>query len=101
MEEKTKGQEKRLSYNELKANFDELLNQYNKLMDAFRNAQKALQSNNFDVTSFFISMLFKVMEHPDQYKKEFVDWCRDNIQSALVGYAETFAPEEEKKDEAK
>lgn len=100
MEENKKGQEKRLTYAELKANFDSLYTQYNKLMQAFQNAQSALQQRDFDYTSFFVSMLFKVMEHPEMYTEEFVKWCSENIQSALVTFADSMKPETEKKDEA-
>jgi hypothetical protein len=47
-------------------------------------------------------MLFKVMEHPEMYSTEFVDWSSKNIESALKAFANASAPEkeEEKKDEA-
>ena len=89
------GAEQPLSYEELNQNFidlnigyQKLLAQYRKLAEDHNHAVEALQARDFDYMSFFLSMLFKVVEHPEMYKDEFVNWATENIQSTLVGFAE-------------
>ena len=98
MEEK----QKKLTYEELAKNFGELHLQYQKLAEAYQKAMQALNSRDFDYMSFFLSMLFKVMEHPGMYSDEFVKWCVENIQNALVSFEQATRAEksEEKTDEA-
>lgn len=99
MEEK---KPKALSHEELKKQFGELYQQYQKLFAEYQRCQDALQRRDFDYTSFFLSMLFKVMDHPEMYKDEFVKWCSENIEGALTTFAQTAekAAEAEKKDDA-
>lgn len=85
MEEK----QKKLTYEELAKNFGELHLQYQKLADAYQKAIAALNDKGFDYTSFFLSMLFKVMEHPEMYTEEFVSWASKNIEEALHSFDET------------
>ena len=84
MEEK----QEKLTYEELAKNFGELHLQYQKLADAYQKAVQALQNRDFDYTSFFVSMLFKVMEHPEMYEDEFVTWTAKHIQDALYSFDE-------------
>ena len=103
MEEKT--QPKKLTYDELKAKFGDLYQQYQKLAAEYQKAMAALQERDFNYISFFLSMLFKVMEHPEMYSDEFVKWSAENIQASLTGFAESMKPsvdagEEPVKDEA-
>ena len=97
MEEK----QKKLTYEELKQKFGELHLQYQKLADAYQKAMGALNNRDFDYTSFFLSMLFKVMEHPEMYEVKFVEWASKHIQDALYTFDEMMNPEkpEEKTDE--
>ena len=99
MEEKKK--QEKLTYEELAKNFGELHLQYQKLVQEYQKAMQALNNRDFDYTSFFLSMLFKVMEHPEMYETEFVEWTAKHIQDALYSFdkAMTQAPEE-KTDEA-
>lgn len=101
MEEKNKkaGQPEKLSYDDLAKNFGELHLQYQKLAAEYQKAVQALNSREFDYTSFFLSMLFKVMEHPEMYADEFVNWTTQHIQDALYSFDSAMNPEE-KKDEA-
>ena len=97
MEEKTKkGQPEKLTYEELAKNFGELHLQYQKLTDAYRQAMQALDSRDFDYTSFFLSMLFKVMEHPEMYSDTFVSWASKKVEDAMYSFdkAMTGQPEE-------
>ena len=98
MEEK----QEKLTYEELAKNFGELHLQYQKLAEAYQKAMQALQNKDFDYTSFFLSMLFKVMEHPEMYEVKFVEWASKHIQDALYAFDEMMSPEkpEEKTDEA-
>ena len=80
-------QQKKLSYEELSKRFGELYAQYQKATDYIQKLQAALNEDSFNQTSFFISMLFKVMENPAMYTDEFVKWCVENIESALRSFA--------------
>jgi len=97
MEEKKK--QEKLSYEELAKNFSELHLQYQKLVQEYQKAMQALNNRDFDYTSFFLSMLFKVMEHPEMYTDEFVSWTSKHIEDALYSFDKAMNPEE-KPDEA-
>jgi hypothetical protein len=97
MEEKKK--QEKLSYEELAKNFGELHLQYQKLVQEYQKAMQALNNRDFDYTSFFLSMLFKVMEHPEMYTDEFVSWTSKHIEDALYSFDKAMNPEE-KPDEA-
>lgn len=99
MEEKK--EQKKLSYEELSKAASELHVQYQKLMAEYQKAIAALQDRNFNYTSFFLQMLFNVIQHKDAYKQEFVDWCIANIEGALTTFADSMKDTEtaEKKDE--
>ena len=87
MEEKKKvGQQEKLSYDELKQRFGDLFGQYQKLSAEYQRAMEALNNRDFDYTSFFLSMLFKVMEHPEMYSEEFVSWTGKHIEDALYSF---------------
>ena len=89
------------AYQELNKRFSDLFQQYQKLSGMYREAMQALQSKEFDYMSFFLSMLFKVMEHPNRYPEKFIQWTSKNIQGALITFeAQMRAPEEEEKKEA-
>lgn len=87
MEEKKKnGQPEKLSYEELKQRFGDLFGQYQKLSAEYQRAMEALNNRDFDYTSFFLSMLFKVMEHPEMYTEEFCKWTSEHIMDALYSF---------------
>lgn len=101
MEEKKKaGQPEKLSYEELAKNFGDLHLQYQKLVAEYRKAMEALNSRDFDYTSFFLSMLFKVMEHPEMYNEEFVSWTSKHIEDALYAFDNAMKQQPENKNEA-
>ena len=92
MEEKKNKQgqnQEKLSYEGLKKTAADLYQQ---------NMQLRHQLEQFDSTSFILSMLFKVMDHKENYDADFVEWVKNNIQEALKSFMEQFA-EPEKKDE--
>lgn len=92
MEEKKNKQgqnREKLSYEGLKKTAADLYQQ---------NMQLRHQLEQFDSTSFILSMLFKVMDHKENYDADFVEWVKNNIQEALKSFMEQFA-EPEKKDE--
>ena len=92
MEEKKNKQvqsQEKLSYEALKKTAADL---YQQNMNLHR------QLDNFNATSFLLSMLFKVMDHKENYDYEFVDWVKKNIQGALTTFMEQFG-EQENKDE--
>lgn len=93
----------KLSYDDLKKKAGDLfltnqkMESYIKKMEEhIRQLEQALDDQSFNQMSFFISTLFKVVEHPEMYKEEFVSWCVERIETALVSFA---SPVEEKKDE--
>lgn len=102
MEEKKKpGQTEKLTYDELKQRFGDLFGQYQKLSAEYQRAMEALNARDFDYTSFFLSMLFKVMEHPEMYTDTFVTWAGKKIEDALYSFDKAMTGQpEEKKDEA-
>lgn len=107
-EKKNQAQEperKKLSYEELSKAASELHIQYQKLVVEYKKAVEALNNREFEYNSFFLTMLFKVMEHPERYTEKFVKWSSENIEAALTGFAEAARlankEQEEKKDEAK
>ena len=92
MEEKKNKQgqnQEKLSYEGLKKTAADLYQQ---------NMQLRHQLEQFDSTSIILSMLFKVMDHKENYDADFVEWVKNNIQEALKSFMEQFA-EPEKKDE--
>lgn len=96
MEEK-----KKLSYEELSKAASELHIQYQKLMSEYQKAIAALDDRAFNYTSFLLQMLFKVVEHPKMYTKEFVEWSIKNIESAIYTFAESMnTANEQRKAEA-
>ena len=92
---------KKLTHEELQQKFGELYVQYQKATEYIQKLENALNEQNFNKTSFCISMLFKVMDHPEQYTQEFVKWTAENIQSAMTELVNALAanPEEEKKED--
>ena len=108
MEEKTTPTEgKKLSYEELSKAASDLHVQYQKLMIEYRKVREALDRREFEATSFFVQMLFKVIDHPEMYKDSFVKWCVENIESILTSFAneainsEEGEPESDNKEEVK
>lgn len=101
-ENKIQEEPKKLSYEELSAKFNDLWQQYEKLVGMHRQAMAQLNDQSFNVMSFYLSMLFKVMEHPNRYPEKFIDWTSKNIQELMISLAQSMAPvPEEKKEEAK
>lgn len=107
-ENKKKEQPKKLTYEQLNqaasslhADYQKLSAMYQKLSDEYQKAVEALNNRDFDYTSFFVSMLFKVMEHPEMYKDDFVSWVSEHIENALYSFDKAMTQNpEEKKDEA-
>lgn len=87
-EKKQKEEQKKLSYEELEKIASDLHVQYQKLMAEYQKCLNALNSRDFEYTSFFLGSLFRVMDHPEMYKDEFVKWASENIEAALTAFAE-------------
>ena len=94
IKQKPNGPTEKLSYEELAKNFGELHLQYQKLYAQYQKAVEALNNKDFDYTSFFLSMLFKVMEHPEMYASDFVAWTAQHIQDALYAFDQAMKPED-------
>lgn len=101
MEEKGTKKQEKLSYEELQKLAGDLSQQNQKMYQQIVQMRDALDRRDFDYSSFFLSMLFKVMEHPEMYSDDFVTWASKQIESALTAFAEAISKTpEEKKDEA-
>lgn len=74
---------KKFTYEQLSKAFNDLHVQYQKLVNDYRGAVQAL--NNFDSTSYILSMLFKVLERPEMYSPEFTAWCAQEVEKAVRG----------------
>lgn len=99
MEEKKNQEPQKLSYEELNKAASELHMQYQKLSAEYQKAMEALRNRDFDYTSVFMQMLFKVMEHPEMYTDKFVKWASENIEAALTSFAESFKQSENPESE--
>ncbi len=91
---------KKLTYDQLTKAFGDLHQNYQKLAAEYQKAMEALRNRDFDVTAFFLTQLFKVMDHPDMYKQEFVQWCADSIQAALTTFSESMKEEPAKEEKS-
>ena len=87
----SKDQKKKLTYDELNRAASELHVQYQKLMAEYQKAMVALDNRSFELMSFFLQCLFKVVDHEDKYTPEFSKWAIENIQSALVTFSNEVA----------
>ena len=98
MEEKKQKQENTpLTFEKLKEYYGELSQRYQQLADQNEQMMRALQSREFDYMSFFVSMLFKVMEHPEMYSGDFTDWASKEIEDALRSFKAASQPTEPEK----
>lgn len=97
-EKKTTAQPKKqeITFDQLKQYYGELSQRYQQLAERNEQMRQALESREFDYMSFYLSMLFKVMEHPEMYEVEFTDWASKEIQDALRSFkaASEQAPEQ-------
>lgn len=93
--------QQKLTYDELNKACADLHQQYQRLAAEYQKAVAALNDRQFSYMSFFLQMLFKVLEHPEMYTEEFVKWTSQNIEQSLSSFAESVAqtPEQESKTE--
>lgn len=94
MEDKTKKPEK-LSYEKLQQIAGELHQQNQRLVQQVQQMETALEDRSFNITSFFLSMLFKVMEHTEMYSDNFVSWASGKIETALMDFDKATEEESE------
>lgn len=78
----------RKTCSELAADNRQLSYRVEQMGKALEQANKMLESRDFDYTSFMLSMMFKVVEHPEMYSDEFVKWTVANIESSLKTFVE-------------
>ena len=101
MEEKNKkpaSKPKEITFDELKQYYGELGQRYEQLAAQNEQLRKALENQEFNYMSFYVSMLFKVMEHPEMYDTDFTDWASKEIQDALRSFKAASQPEPETKE---
>lgn len=77
---------KKLTYEELNRAASDLYQQNQNLIARMKKMEEALDEKDFNYTSFFISMLFKVMEHPEAYSESFLKWTVECIEGSLTSF---------------
>lgn len=97
--QKAEGQ--KLSYEDLNRAASDLYQQNQKLIAQIKQMQTALEERDFNYTSFFISMLFKVVEHPEAYTDNFLKWAIECIESSLTSFGNMLMTQKEEKPEEK
>jgi hypothetical protein len=103
MEEKKQKQEKpeQITFEQLKGYYAELSQRYQQLASQNEQMRQALEDQQFNYMSFFVSMLFKVMDHPEMYNEDFVGWTAKEIEDALRSFkSASEQPEKAEKKEA-
>lgn len=95
--EKPAGQQP-LSMEELKRYYGELSQQYQRAVNHIQELEDALADKGFEQLSFFLSMLFKVMDHPELYTDAFQKWSRDSIESMMVSLSESLRNSAQEKE---
>lgn len=88
-----------ITFEQLKQYYGELSQRYQQLAAQNEQLQKALEDQQFNYMSFYLSMLFKVMEHPEMYETKFTDWASKEIQDALRSFKEASEQAPEQKAE--
>ena len=83
---KVEGKPEKLSYEKLNEIASNLHVSNQKLYARVQELQEALSNREFEYTSFFLTMLFKVVEHAEMYNQDFVDWTIKNIEDALRSF---------------
>lgn len=105
MEEKNKKPAQKpqeITFDQLKQYYGELSQRYQQLAAQNEQLQQALENQEFNYMSFYVSMLFKVMEHPEMYQEDFVSFAAKEIEDALRSFkAATTAPAEKPDGENK
>lgn len=95
-------QKKPLTYEQLKSAFGELSAQYQKLVAEYQKVVGALNSKDFELQSFMLQAMFKVVEHIELYDEDFGKWCVAAIQEAITSLAVAMdKPEDEAKPATK
>lgn len=97
-EKKTKNEEKpqAISDEQIKVYYDELMQRYRAAVKHIEELEAALSDRSFEMTSFTLNSLFRVMEHPNRYEDKFVNWVSKNIQGYITSLIESMTrkPEE-------
>lgn len=104
MEEKNKKPAQKpqeITFDQLKQYYGELSQRYQQLAQHNEQLQQALENQEFNYMSFYVSMLFKVMEHPEMYNEEFVNFAAKEIEDALRSFKAASVAEPEQKTEDK
>ena len=92
-----------LTREELVQQLSDLHYQYQKATNYIQQLQQKLQEADFSYSSFYLSMLFKVMESPAMFSQEFVSKCATEIEDALTSFHDAMvsqSSEQEVKNEA-
>lgn len=77
----------KLSYEELAQALSNMQLQCQKLSEAYQNAMMELNARNFDAVGFFLTMIFKALEHPELYTDEFVKWATHQVEGLLITFS--------------
>lgn len=86
----------KLTYDELNRTAADLYQQNQRLLQQMRAMQEALDEKDFQYTTFFLSSLFKVVEHPEAYRDDFVVWGTECIENLLASLGKGLMRSDEK-----
>lgn len=87
--------------NEATLELQDLKYNYSKATSIIQQLQQQLRDADFSYSSFYLSMLFKVMENPAMFSQEFVTNCAQEIENALTSFHQAMTEAgNEAKDEA-
>lgn len=75
-----------ITFDQLKQYYGELSQRYQQLAEQNEQLRRALEDQQFNYMSFYLSMLFKVMEHPEMYSEDFVAFATKEIEDALRSF---------------
>lgn len=100
-EKNTEKKPAKLSYEELAQALSNMQLQCQKLSEAYQNAMMELNARNFDAAGFFLTMIFKALEHPNLYTDEFVKWATHQVEGLLITFSSSILKEDEKPETAK
>lgn len=103
MEEAKNKEQEKISRAELARALDQAQASNDMLVERVKQLSAELQRRDFDFSSFFLSSLFRVLEHPEMYSDEFPKWCADQVEEAMKTFyaaMERPATDKKKADEA-
>ena len=89
----------KLSYDELRMRMGQMQQDLRQATMQLRQADEYISSLQTQNLFSYMSFLFKVMEHPEMYKEEFLDLCVEDIVSLMTNLHEIMNPKHEEEED--